>query len=105
MFPEQAALAGGEHICGRGCGSKNIAETIDLAAFHVHAAEQGRGDEHLAVAQQLLSLRSRDYVSREENNATRLHPLQQSDKPCGHFRAIEANDEQLSDACFHFEHC
>ena len=51
MFPEQAALPAGEHICRCGRGTENIAETIDLAAFHVHTAEHGRGDEHLAFAQ------------------------------------------------------
>src|SRR4029077_10060983 len=97
VLAEEAAIAGAEDIRRRRCRSQYVAKAVDAPAFEVHAGKQRRGDAFLALAQQPPGLLGSLYISREQNDARRLQSLEQGSEAGRHFRAVEADDQELAD--------
>jgi hypothetical protein len=97
VFAKEPSQARRKNIGSSGSASRNIAETINPAAFHINASQEGGGDAAAAIFQESVGLLPGGDVASKQDYTGRLHQAQQGTQRRRNLGTVESNDEKLAD--------
>ena len=97
VLAEELAEAGGKDLRGRRSRTEHVAEAIYRSAFEVYTRKEQRCDLFLAIAQELMRLRSARDVAGKQDHSRRLDAREQGCETRIHLGAVEADDQELAD--------
>jgi hypothetical protein len=100
MLAKKLGALAGEDLGDRRRGRHRIAQPVNRASLHIDTQKHFVFDQALRRTQQRVSLPRRFDVSREKNNAAGLKRADRGLQARGQFRAIEAEDKELTDQSF-----
>src|SRR5258708_16953653 len=73
VLAEEFAVAGGEYILCRRCGTQDVSKPVYVAAFEIDTDEQRRRDARLTIAEESPGLLGALNVSSEQDDSGRLY--------------------------------